>query len=59
MTLNNNALLLYEESFYIDGFSILMQFMVEAVALLVISYSARYIENSTFIKRKNFMFITA
>ena len=54
ITLNNNTLLLYEESFYIDGFSILMQFMVEAVALLVISYSARYIKKLYFHKKEKF-----
>lgn len=49
-------ILFFDDIFYIDGFSILMQLMIEFVALLVVLYSDGYIKKLYYHRKEKFRF---
>lgn len=54
LNISDKKVLLLGETFYIDGFSIIMQLMVEFVALMVILYSSAYIPKVYSHRKANF-----
>lgn len=54
LNISDKKALLLAQTFYIDGFSIIMQLMVEFVALMVILYSSAYIPKVYSHRKENF-----
>lgn len=54
LNISDKKALLLAQTFYIDGFSIIMQLMVEFVALMVILYSSAYIPKVCSHRKENF-----